>query len=180
MCEKHGFSQVTSLCCLWGRYGEPLLWQRNDATGVWDCATDYAAALGAVPVKPSASLQPADSLQAAISSELEDANNAQGLAESETPAEDVDANAEEDIGTGASAAVTAEQAYEERLRRSMVQLEVDVPLVALADGVHASSFAGARRTAAHSPGSLAYVRQNRICLRMTQESCVQHIRLYCS
>ena len=27
----------------------------------------------------------------------------------------------------------------------MVQVEVDVPLVALADGVHSSSFAGAQR-----------------------------------
>ena len=39
----------------------------------------------------------------------------------------------------------AEAAYEERLRRCMVQVEVDLPLVALADGVHSSSFAGARR-----------------------------------
>jgi len=36
-----------------------------------------------------------------------------------------------------------EAAYEERLRRCMVQVEVDLPLVALADGVHSSSFAGA-------------------------------------
>ena len=35
-----------------------------------------------------------------------------------------------------------EAAYDERLRRCMVQVEVDVPLVALADGVHSSSFAG--------------------------------------
>ena len=39
----------------------------------------------------------------------------------------------------------AQAAYDERLRRCMVQVEVDVPLVALADGVHSSSFAGTDR-----------------------------------
>ena len=48
------------------------------------------------------------------------------------------AGAEGDCGEDA-----AEAAYEERLRRCMVQVEVDLPLVALADGVHSSSFAGA-------------------------------------
>lgn len=63
----------------------------------------------------------------------------------------------------------AEEAFEERLRRAMVQLEVDVPLVALADGVHSMSFAGAR---SHSrPPLSARPLRLRACQRRHRVSC---------
>ncbi len=105
------------------RYGQPNLWTRDDASGYWTscpvCAPQPTL-LEPTP-EPSGGAQP----QALTS----------------------DSQTEEDSpGAEAAASVTeeadADVALDQLLRQSLVLVEVEIPHVALMDGVHAKSFEG--------------------------------------
>ncbi|KAF5839291.1 hypothetical protein DUNSADRAFT_1164 [Dunaliella salina] len=126
-------------------YGPPLYWQRNNATGTWQSSTDYppgapddasqtdkTKAKGAAEGKDRSSEAEPSASAAMASQALDHANN--GAAANGAAANGAAANGVCKQNDGAE--------LEEQLRNSLVLVDVDIPLVALSDGVHARSFAG--------------------------------------
>ncbi|KAK9816755.1 hypothetical protein WJX72_004724 [[Myrmecia] bisecta] len=97
-------------------YGPALYWTRDHAAGLWHATANWPA--GDVQRSVSAAPQPAPSAAAEPDGQL--------------PQILVDAEAEEHVV----------DPLEDKLKRCLVLIEVDIPLVALADGVHSRSFTG--------------------------------------
>jgi cytoskeletal protein RodZ len=170
-------------------YGKPLLWTRDDASGVWHHtehvpqlpkpaaaapaqAAAAAAAKAPTPLcngstaQPDSSPAPVDyppvaqdahSQQAAVHPIVlaTRAKMHQQQGQGQAPMqEDAAAAAGAEAGAGAEAAATdvrssgsessggLRDAVEEALKSCLVLVDVDIPLVALSDGVHSRSFAG--------------------------------------
>jgi len=105
------------------RYGQPKLWTRDNASGYWTSCPVCApqSTLPEPTPEPSGGAQP----QALSSgSQTEEDSAAAGAAASVTEEADADV------------------ALDQLLRQSLVLVEVEIPHVALMDGVHAKSFEG--------------------------------------
>lgn len=103
------------------RYGQPSMWTRDNTSGYWtSCPIEHPPPIAEAPANPSEGREP------------------QTL-----PSGDE----QEDVAIAESAASAAEEtdadvALDQRLRQSLVLVEVEIPHVALLDGVHAKSFEG--------------------------------------
>ena len=98
------------------------MWTRNAASGYWASA-EIQQTVQELPEPNQASLEQAVQAEP-LSSQAEDADsNEAAAAASEGPA-------------------TTDKALNQLLRRGLVLVEVEIPHVALMDGVHAKSFAG--------------------------------------
>eukprot|EP00200_Dunaliella_tertiolecta_P008556 CAMPEP_0202391600 /NCGR_PEP_ID=MMETSP1127-20130417/91921_1 /ASSEMBLY_ACC=CAM_ASM_000462 /TAXON_ID=3047 /ORGANISM="Dunaliella tertiolecta, Strain CCMP1320" /LENGTH=1117 /DNA_ID=CAMNT_0048994043 /DNA_START=31 /DNA_END=3384 /DNA_ORIENTATION=+ len=114
-------------------YGPPLYWQRDNATGTWRSSTDYP---------PGA---PDVTLKKGITEAKAQGKDGSSEAKASAPAA-VESQAQDHAGNGATANGVCKQndgaELEDQLRNSLALVDVDIPLVALSDGVHARSFAG--------------------------------------
>lgn len=157
-------------------YGTPLLWTRDDASGVWHSTEHVPAlpkAIAAAPAAPAAAAQ--DQAPEAANGVTEQPGN--GQPEAAKPAAPANgkqqgsqhpivlasrAKMQQDKHSKAAAEAVADAAVteagaaagtsssegsfredvEEALKNCLVLVDVDIPLVALSDGVHARSFAG--------------------------------------
>ncbi|MEW5303628.1 MAG: hypothetical protein WDW36_006301 [Sanguina aurantia] len=115
-------------------YGSPVYWARDDHAGVWHPTTEYPAA-GGLPTPP----QPSKPVQAVATTASGTAMEMEGVVKDLTMT--VDATAVEQ---------SQAEVYEENLRCSFVLMNVDIPMVALADGVHSRSFTGNGLVVHHS------------------------------
>lgn len=106
------------------RYGQPKIWVRDNSSGCW---TSEEVLPVPAPKGPAAehvqSPQPEQ--------QQEPLSNDRHTTEAEQPA-----------AAEAASAVAEDAARDELLRRCLVLVEVEIPHVALMDGVHAKSFAG--------------------------------------
>ena len=132
-----------------GRYGAPLYWERDETTGAWACTEDYPpgppAALPPAAMPPPGTA-PAAAMGAPPSAEHASAHVAVAVdaATEGGPTESAaEAGADGAIEGGAGAEARGEEPYEQRIQRSLVLVEVDIPPVCLIDGVHSRCFAGA-------------------------------------
>ncbi|PNW85316.1 hypothetical protein CHLRE_03g180650v5 [Chlamydomonas reinhardtii] len=141
-------------------YGPPVYWTRDYALGTWHPTTDYPPG---APPPPEPSIKPlAASTAEPISTEARLANgHATGTADASPAPMDTEQVAAANGGGGAAAASTSGREgstpaagtdsgagdmqsddLDELLRCCLVLVDVDIPLVALSDGVHSRSFAG--------------------------------------
>ncbi|GMH38408.1 hypothetical protein BSKO_06292 [Bryopsis sp. KO-2023] len=95
-------------------YGPPVYWTRDDAAGIWRSTENY-------PRKVVERLQPKGK---------------------DTQDSQTDITPESAIVMAPMNGVSKAGDFESNMRRSMVLVDVDIPLVALADGVHSKSFLG--------------------------------------
>lgn len=137
-------------------YGLPLYWTRDDAAGAWHATANYPPDVqdGTVPIITGLQganqngLSSSSAAAAAVASVQVAAN---GVPSQQQAVAD-DAASSSPIGVAAAAAVQTPAAgaacalpleeFEDKLRCSLCVVDVDIPLVALADGVHCRSFAG--------------------------------------
>lgn len=99
------------------------MWVRDNSSGCW---TNEQV----LPV-PSSKAPAADHLQSTQPEQQQEPLSSEGHTEEEHQA-----------AADAASAVAEDAAHDELLRRSLVLVEVEIPHVALMDGVHAKSFAG--------------------------------------
>ena len=107
------------------RYGQPKMWTRDDGSGYWT-----SEQILSVPPSDELAPQCLRSLQMGQHHELVSSAVTQAEADDQTTAAE------------AAAPVADDAVQDELLRRSLVLVEVEIPHVALMDGVHAKSFAG--------------------------------------
>lgn len=107
------------------RYGQPKMWTRDDSSGCWTSQQILSA-----PPSDSPAAQCRQNAQLEQQQELVSRAVVQAEAQHRTTAAE------------AAAPVAGDAVLDELLRRSLVLVEVEVPHVALMDGVHAKSFAG--------------------------------------
>lgn len=105
------------------RYGQPKMWVRDNSSGCWTSEQ-------VLPVPPSK--DPA----------AEHSQSIQPKQKQEPPSSGRHTEAEQQAAAGAAATVAGDAVQDELLRQSLVLVEVEIPHVALMDGVHAKSFAG--------------------------------------
>lgn len=117
-------------------YGPPQLWVRDDASGVWQPTYDY----------PPKALLDSLALPKRAPPQLAAAAAAPPAANGAAASPDAAADATPDTAAAAAAAA----AYEARMRSCMCLVDIDIPLVALSDGVHSRSFAGNGLVVHHS------------------------------
>lgn len=108
------------------RYGQPKLWTRDNTSGCWTSQQLQAAP----PCQPE---------QAAESSQNDQPGHQQQPENCDADNETAEPNAAE---TASSPDAAADAALDELLRSGLALVEVEIPHVALMDGVHAKSFAG--------------------------------------
>ncbi|KAL3161157.1 hypothetical protein ABBQ38_009528 [Trebouxia sp. C0009 RCD-2024] len=106
-------------------YGQPKMWTRDDTSGCWTSQQILSA-----PRSDSPAAQSLQSPQPEQQQELTRSAAIQAEAQHRTTAAE------------AAAPVAGDAVLDELLRRSLVLVEVEIPHVALMDGVHAKSFAG--------------------------------------
>lgn len=155
-------------------YGTPLLWTRDDASGVWHptehLPTLPKAALTAAPAAAAAAPAPAAAANGnaqqgddstAATDQTPAANGAsspqgdvhpivlaararmqQSKHEVAPAAEAVTTMVADAAGVSSESSGGFREDVEEKLKNCLVLVDVDIPLVALSDGVHARSFAG--------------------------------------
>ena len=109
------------------RYGQPKLWTRDNTSGCWTSQQLQPAS----PLHPEQAAEPSPSDQSGHQQKPE---GTCGGIEAEEPAAAEAAPSSPDA--------TANAALDELLRSGLVLVEVEIPHVALMDGVHAKSFAG--------------------------------------
>jgi len=105
------------------RYGQPKLWTRDNASGYWTSCPVCAPQ----PTLPEPTPEPLGVVQPQALS-----------CDSQTEEDSAAAEAAASVTEEADADVTLDQL----LRQSLVLVEVEIPHVALMDGVHAKSFEG--------------------------------------
>ena len=105
------------------RYGQPKMWVRDNSSGCWTSEQ----LLPVPPLKEPA----AEHLQSIQSEEQQEPLSSERHTE-----------AEQQAAAGAASTVAGNAVHDELLRQSLVLVEVEIPHVALMDGVHAKSFAG--------------------------------------
>ena len=149
------------------RYGPPVRWTRHDAAGTWESRElevpppAEAAAAGAVSGATVAGAAPAaggaPAAAGAAAPALPRQHSLPEVAEAsllEKTQAGVTAQADDGrLGGGAAAAADARAAGEERMRCGLVHLMVNIPLVALADGVHSQAFSGCGAIVVHDPAA---------------------------
>lgn len=99
------------------------MWVRDNSSGCWTSAQVLAL--------PSAKEPAAEHLQ-----------SIQPEKKQEPPSSEKHTQAEQQLAAGAASTVAGNAVQDELLRQSLVLVEVEIPHVALMDGVHAKSFAG--------------------------------------
>ena len=156
--------------CNWNWYGPPLVWTRDNAAGTWHCRVEMPRSLAAAASPPSGAdaaaanaaggaelpSLPAGSTPASAASIAAAAAVTDGAPAADDVAMEEVVSAEVlDAATGAATAADEEGSadagstdaawrsqLEERLRCGLCLVDCEIPLVALADGVHSRSFSG--------------------------------------
>lgn len=136
------------------RYGPTLYWTRDDAAGTWNSTRDWPGPDDSPPCPP---------IEAAPSGGGEEI--AQPAVPASSPA-DAPAPAAGSTAEFADSGDDLGEAYDEFMQRRMVQLEVDIPLVALADGVHSRCFTGT------SVGSTGFRCKGSSAVHCLRPSCI--------
>ena len=108
------------------RYGQPKMWVRDNSSGCWTSEQ-------VLPIPPSK--EPA----------AEHSQSVQPENKQEPPSSGRHPKEEQQAAAAAASTVAGDVVQDELLRRSLVLVEVEIPHVALMDGVHAKSFAGQPR-----------------------------------
>ncbi|GFR40978.1 hypothetical protein Agub_g1643, partial [Astrephomene gubernaculifera] len=127
-------------------YGPPVFWTRDDAAGAWHPTVDYPAGAPPPPEPPLPAPQTGSSETELPNGHCEAApmdtdtavthgSLANGHAAAATEPEAAAA------GDGPAGDLPSEE-LDELLRCCLVLVDIDIPLVALSDGVHSKSFAG--------------------------------------
>lgn len=118
----------------WMWYGGPKMWTRKDATGVWDCENIEMDVKEKVIEEKAAIVVGEDTV---VTEEV-------GLAKltQTEEAEDGDGIALTTTTTTIGGDNDWRRELEHKMRCCMVTLEVEIPLVALVDGVHSRAFSG--------------------------------------
>jgi pro-apoptotic serine protease NMA111 len=118
-----------------------LYWTRDDAMGAWNCTEDWPPCLDVPPALPPCSPLE-ESKPEAKPITLQDAMPPASSPCTAPKLPESSSATQADIETGDELG----QAYDEMMQRCLVLLEVDIPLVALADGVHSRCFTGTAGT----------------------------------
>lgn len=119
-----------------GRYGQPKLWTRDNATGLWNI---QSASQGG-HLQPLASTQQAD---AVVTSTTDTGRESPSRGEVPEQAGSTEqACGPEGTAEGGCEKSDREAALDKQMQQSLVLVTVEIPHVGLLDGVHAKSFTG--------------------------------------
>ncbi|GIL73118.1 hypothetical protein Vretimale_4727 [Volvox reticuliferus] len=124
-------------------YGPPVFWTRDDAAGAWHPTVDYP---------PGAPPPPEPAIKLLADTGLENAGRPNGHCNVGTPMDtdaavgtsgnDIVSPREGSVADGVMSDMQQSDDLDELLRCCLVLVDIDIPLVALSDGVHSRSFAG--------------------------------------
>ena len=124
----------------WCWYGLPKLWQRHNGAGIWSCTTLIPESMESVQDAPPSLPQIAivkgaeaggDGKEEAVVSEDVEASKSIDVSDKKL-----------DVPGRTIGERTWREILEHRMRRALVHVDVEIPLIALADGVHSRSFGG--------------------------------------
>lgn len=145
------------------RYGQPTLWTRDNASGYWTSCPVCApqSTLPEPTPEPSGFVQP------------------QALSCDSQTDED---SAAAEVAVSVTEEADADVALDQLLRQSLVLVEVEIPHVALMDGVHAKSFEGQPSGLASgcNPSRLCCVKPSNTALKAHLDCSRQLICVTCT
>lgn len=133
------------------RYGQPKMWVRDNSSGCWTSEQVLPvspfkgpAAEHLQSTQPQQQQEPLSSEQVmpVLAPAAEHVQSTQPEQQQELLSSERHTEAEQPAAAEAASAVVEDSVQDELLRRSLVLVEVEIPHVALMDGVHAKSFAG--------------------------------------